>query len=61
MPINGTTEELSHLQGVVNCELPNNMTNDFNGTVGEMRICHLDSSSYPNRIWRGGCVREYFY
>lgn len=37
IPINGTAEELSELQGIVNCELPNNMTNDFNGTV---RVMH---------------------
>lgn len=35
MPINGTAKELSRLKAVVNCELPNNMTNDFNGTVAE--------------------------
>ena len=32
-PINGTAEELCGLQAVLNCELPNNMTNDFNGSV----------------------------
>ena len=37
MPINGTAKELSQLKAVVNCELPNNMTNDFNGTVAEQR------------------------
>ena len=31
--INGTAEELSAIQAVVNCELPNNMTNDFSGSV----------------------------
>lgn len=33
VPINGTPEELASLKAVVNCELPNNMTNDFNGMV----------------------------
>ena len=32
-PINGTAEELCGLQAVLNCELPNNMTNDCNGSV----------------------------
>ena len=27
-------ERLSGIQAIVNCELPNNMTNDFNGAVG---------------------------
>lgn len=32
--INSTAEELSEMQAVVNCELPNNMTSDFSGSVG---------------------------
>ena len=29
-----TVEELSSLSGMVNCELPNNLTTDFSGVVG---------------------------
>ena len=32
-PINETPKELCGLKAVLQCELPNNMTNDFNGSV----------------------------
>ena len=38
-PINETPAELCGLRAVLNCELPNNMTNDFNGSVEIERGC----------------------
>ena len=42
VPINGSAEELSSVKAVVNCELPNSMTNDFNGSVGEIPKSEVD-------------------
>ena len=36
--IEGTAEAMSGIEAIVNCELPNNMTNDFNGRVGGIRV-----------------------
>ena len=38
-PINEIPAELCGLRAVLNCELPNNMTNDFNGSVEIERGC----------------------
>ena len=36
--VDGTATEFSELRAIVSCELPNNMTNDFNGNVWNLQM-----------------------
>lgn len=44
MVVDGTATEFSELRAIVSCELPNNMTNDFNGIVWNLRM--LSKTAY---------------
>lgn len=44
--IEGTAEALSGIEAVVNCELPNNMTNDFNGRVRRQNQLLIEQMVY---------------